>query len=155
MTAPLPEGRPPSGNRERLVAALVLVVVFVAGLLTGAWGSHFVRPGRFGDPRPRFGAHRDQPFVEGLDLTAAQHAKVDTILARRRAEMDAFWRGPGLQLRAIVDSTREDIRAVLTPDQRAKMDRRHEQFRRERARRGGGPENGPMGPPPGAPQGQP
>jgi Spy/CpxP family protein refolding chaperone len=149
MTAPLPGGRPPSGNRERLVAALVLVVVFVAGLLTGAWGSRFAHPGRFGDPR----GHRDLPFVEGLDLTAAQHAQVDSILARRRAQMDTFWRGPGLQLRAIVDSTREDIRAVLTPDQRAKMDRRREQFRRERGRRGGPPGEGPMGPPP--PSGQP
>lgn len=51
-------------------------------------------------------------------------------MERRRAEVDAFWSDHGPQLRAIMDSARAEMRAVLTPEQRVL----EEQFRAERRR---------------------
>ncbi|MBK5189424.1 MAG: hypothetical protein JJD97_14365, partial [Gemmatimonadaceae bacterium] len=64
-------------------------------------------------------------FGQDLGLDAATRARVDSIFAHRRVQIDSFWKGPGKALRAIMDSTREDVRSVLTPEQRARFDRRH------------------------------
>ena len=74
--------------------------------------------------RPPFGAERDRHFGEDLGLDSLERARVDSIFAHRRVQIDSFWKGPGKSLRAIMDSTREEVRAVLTPEQRARFDRR-------------------------------
>jgi hypothetical protein len=102
-------------------------MVFAAGMITEAW----VRRVRMGhrhmsmqDARPPFGAERDRHFGEELGLDSVQRARVDSVFARRRVQIDSFWKGPGRSLRAIMDSTRQEVRSVLTPEQRAKFDRR-------------------------------
>ena len=82
---------------------------------------------------------------------------VDSIFAARRAQIDTFWRGPGLRLRSILDSTAIDVRSVLDAAQRAKFDA----MQREGGRGGPPPPGGPDrlmpggpprdGPSPGAP----
>ena len=79
-------------------------------------------------------------------LSAAQRTRIDSVLRARRGEIDGFWRGPGQVLRTILDSTRADVRAVLTPDQRARFDSAHAQHER-RMRGRFGPLGGPAGPP--------
>ncbi len=113
--------------RGRIAVGLLLFMVFAAGMITGAW-AHRLRMRRahpaMDDRRPPFGAERDRHFGEELGLDPTQRARVDSVFARRRVQIDSFWNGPGRSLRAIMDSTREEVRGVLTPEQRAKFDRR-------------------------------
>ena len=120
--------------RGRIAVGLLLLMVFAAGMVTEAWVGRlrmerihaFIAP-RGG--RPAFGPERDRHFGENLGLDSAQRVRVDSIFARRRVEIDSFWSGPGKSLRAIMDSTRQDVRNVLTPEQRARFDRRHAEGR--------------------------
>ena len=120
--------------RGRIAVGLLLLMVFAAGMITEAWVWRlrtqrvhaFMPPG---GGRPPFGAERDRHFGEDLGLDSAQRVHVDSIFAKRRVEIDSFWKGPGRSLRAIMDSTRQDVRNVLTPEQRARFDRRHAEGR--------------------------
>ena len=113
--------------RGRIAVGLLLLMVFAAGMITEAWVFRFrtqhVRTMMSGE-RPPFGAERDRHFGEELGLDSIERARVDSIFARRRLQIDSFWNGPGKSLRAIMDSTRDEVRAVLTPEQRARFDRR-------------------------------
>ena len=120
--------------RGRIAVGLLLLMVFAAGMITEAWvwrlrtqrtHAHMTP----GSGRAPFGAERDRHFGEDLGLDSAQRTRVDSIFAKRRVEIDSFWKGPGKSLRAIMDSTREDVRNVLTPEQRVRFDRRHEEGR--------------------------
>lgn len=112
--------------RGRLAVGLLIVMVFAAGMITQAWTSrlrmqHF--RGAAMRARAPFGAQRDRHFGEELGLDSLQRSRVDSIFATRRVEIDSFWKGPGHTLRAIMDSTRDEVRAVLTPEQRARFDK--------------------------------
>ncbi len=114
--------------RGRIAVGLLLLMVFAAGMITEAWVFRFrsqrMHPMMSGGRAP-FGAERDRHFGEELGMDSLERVRVDSIFARRRVQIDSFWRGPGKSLRAIMDSTREEVRAVLTPEQRARFDRRH------------------------------
>ena len=133
--------------RGRIAVGLLLLMVFGAGMITDAW----VRRLRMRHPhmamengRPPFGAERDGRFARELGLDSLQRARVDSVFARRRVQIDSFWKGPGRSLRAIMDSTRDEVRAVLTPAQRERFDR-HRMEGRPRHPGDAGP---PMPPPP-------
>jgi Spy/CpxP family protein refolding chaperone len=114
--------------RGRIIAGLLFVLVFAAGMVTEAYARRLrMRHAHSGmeNGRPPFGAERDRHFGEELGLDSLQRARVDSVFARRRVQIDSFWKGPGRSLRAIMDSTREEDRSVLTPEQRARFDRRH------------------------------
>lgn len=119
----------PGAWRNRVAVALLLLLVFAAGMITQAWVRRFrtlrIRTMMTGEQRPPFGAERDRHFGEELGLDSLQRVRVDSIFAHRRVQIDSFWNGPGKSLRAIMDSTREEVRTVLTPEQRARFDRRH------------------------------
>ncbi len=108
--------------------ALLLLMVFAAGMVADA-GIRRYRSQRMHTmmtgQRVPFGAERDRHFGEELGMDSLQRLRVDSIFAHRRVQIDSFWKGPGKSLREIMDSTREDVRAVLTPEQRARFDRRH------------------------------
>jgi hypothetical protein len=118
----------PGAWRNRIAVALLLVMVFAAGMVTDA-GIHRYRSQRMrtmtNGERAPFGAERDRHFGEELGMDSVQRVRVDSIFAHRRVQVDSFWKGPGRSLREIMDSTREEVRAVLTPEQRARFDRRH------------------------------
>jgi hypothetical protein len=118
----------PGAWRGRIAVGLLFLMVFAAGMITEA-AVRRLRMRHMGAPmehrRAPFGAERDRHFAEELGLDSLQRARVDSVLARRRVQIDSFWKGPGRSLRAIMDSTRQEVRAVLTPEQRARFDRRH------------------------------
>ncbi|HEY0779521.1 MAG TPA: hypothetical protein VGD56_16255 [Gemmatirosa sp.] len=139
-----PEGRAPAPN-TRWLAALALLLVFLAGAGTG-WGVGMRFGSRPGRRPPRDGMLLDGGPIAQYGLSPAQRTRIDSVLVSRRGEIEGFWRGPGLVLRAILDSTRADVRAVLTPAQRHRFDSAHaEHERRMRGRFGPGP-GGPGGP---------
>ena len=114
--------------RGRIAVGLLFLMVFAAGMITEA-AVRRLRMRHMNSSmehrRAPFGAERDRHFGEELGLDSLQRARVDSVFARRRVQIDSFWKGPGRSLRAIMDSTRQEVRAVLTPEQRARFDRRH------------------------------
>ena len=140
---------PRPSRRARLLGIALLVATFAAGMLAGAAFDHALAA-REPAPRQEPGWHCHGPhgkktsmILDQLDLSAEQRARVDAIMARRRAQADAFWEREGPRMRGIVDSTRTEIRAILTPAQRAEYDRLRAQYRAaRRAEREGQPASG-------------
>ena len=100
-------------NRTVIIATLALVVMFVAGFVTGIVADrvmHHRRP-----DRPRMGEHM---MVRGLDrhldLTDQQEAQIRQILERRHERMSAA-------MRTELEQVNAEIEKVLTPAQREKF----------------------------------
>ena len=136
-------------RRSRLVAAIVIVSVFLGGVAVGYF-LHHALPGR-GWPRFAVGGppHGPPPEVKGwmlarldreLDLTAAQHARIDTVLTRRESEIRSLMSEARPRFEAIATRTRTDIKSVLTPAQQEKF---AEITKRMDARRDGRRRHGP------------
>ncbi len=113
-------------RRTRWLGFGLLLATFLVGALAGAATIRVVSA-----REPTAAQRRDRDDARGqrnslldrLDLTAAQRAQADSILERRHAQLDAFWKDHGPWMRAVVDSTRQEIRAILTPEQRQKEER--------------------------------
>ena len=140
-----------TGTRLRAFGTLALVflagggVGWAAGVRSDGAGRE---SGHRRGGRPRAGMLLDAGPIARYDLTPAQRARVDSILGARRSEIDAFWRGPGQELRRLLDATAADVRAVLTPPQQARFDSaraRHQERMRARFQ---GRAAGPPFPPP-------
>lgn len=143
-TAPAPAGPPPrSTARARILGAALLVAAFVAGGLAGAAADRVFAerlPGHAArDTRPCRGPQGTAELFGALHLTADQQVRLDSILERRRVQMDAFWEREGPRLRALVDSTEQEIGRILTPDQRATFDRLRAEKRAFHSKRHGKP----------------
>lgn len=131
-------------SRMRIAGMALLVVTFAVGMLAGtAFGR--VLSAREPDGaaaaaecEQKRGPHH---IFDELDLTPEQRARIDGIMASRRERTDSLWQTDGTRIRASVDSTRAEIRAVLTPEQATEYDRlraeRDEKKRREREAAGG------------------
>ncbi|CAN5335448.1 hypothetical protein BH24GEM2_BH24GEM2_06180 [soil metagenome] len=115
--------------RSKILGAILLIATFVAGGLAGAASLRVLNAA---EPTPALppGSHCHGPhekgggkWLEQLDLSAEQRTRVEQIMERRRAQMGVFWENEGSRLRVLVDSTRNEVRSVLTPGQRAEYDR--------------------------------
>jgi len=154
---------PPIPPRGRLLAALVLFLVAVAGGMAAVVLDRFVLRPPHGPPFHEFGrgpggrppererAARDR-FAKELGLTAAQRVRIDSLMDRQLKEIRAVRQQVQPRLDSIVGETRREIDAILTPEQRKKAE---EMAQRRFGDRGGwrggpdlGPPDGPMGPPP-------
>lgn len=132
-----------SPSRMRLAGMALLVVTFAVGMLAG---TAFGRVLSAREPGPATAAECERKrgphyIFDELDLSPEQRTRIDAIMARRRDVTDSLWRTDGARIRAAVDSTRAEIRAVLTPAQAAEYDRlrqEHEEKRRRRDAEGGG-----------------
>ncbi|GEM_PF-853342 len=179
---------PRFARRERLVATLVIVIALLIGILVGivadrrllaphhrwlefrgwrgdigapTWRGSRMAPGAFGrGGSPPEGARRW--LAHELGLSPAQAARVDSIMTQRMREHQALADSMRARWRAGLDSTRADIRRVLTPEQQKKLDSLRSRHDRARMRgdgpelpagpggpdRGGAPPGGPGAPPP-------
>ena len=80
--------------------------------------------------RPFFAAGHDdeddglteESLLERLDLTAEQRVQIERAFEAREDRLEAYWDAHLSELESVIDSSRQDIRAVLTPDQRAVYD---------------------------------
>ena len=119
-------------SRARVV--MLLALTFSAGLAIGIGGSRLlaeesrespaneravsVRDGDRSRDRsriePRFAIER---HADELELTEAQRAQIEVILADVRAEMDTIMSEIRPRFREVYRSARADIESLLTPDQ--------------------------------------
>lgn len=130
-------------RRMRLAGMALLAVTFVVGMLAGTAFGRVLKAGEPAAGSPAAAECRGERgphyIFDELELSPDQRARIDGIMARRRARTDSLWKTDGTRIRASVDSTRAEIRAVLTPAQRTEYDalrqKHDERKRRERAER--------------------
>jgi Spy/CpxP family protein refolding chaperone len=159
MTPPNATGRLAGG---RVVAALVLLLVALAGGLAGVaadrllllphmfGGPDFRRHDRHGPPPPNH-EFRDR-FARDLGLTDDQQVRIDSIMDRQMREVRGVRRQVQPRLDSIITRTRHELDAVLTPEQRQKAEVLRKQHppppRPPDDMMPGGPDRPPDGPPP-------
>lgn len=130
-----------SVGRVRLRGLALLMVTFVAGGLAGAAVEHVRAPeSSWSGPLARDGGPPTPPmrrdpgnFVpaifEDLDLSERQREEIRRILRESRSVTDSLLGRFMPRLRAVTDSVRREIRSVLTPEQRERMEREVPAFR--------------------------
>ena len=119
----------------RRTAVFLLVTVFLAGAATGwlledvvedmpwgAGGGDVSMPDRHQDDEP-LDDDAEEDFLESLDLSAAQLDSVDELLERREDHLEDYWKTRLPDLEAVIDSSRREIRDLLSPEQQAAYDR--------------------------------
>jgi Spy/CpxP family protein refolding chaperone len=142
-------------GRVRAQGITLLLVTFVVGALAGV-ALERVRAVRQPMPDPAIGMA--PPFAQEylprmfneLDLTREQHQQIMQILQSRRPHTDSIMNAMLPRLRAVTDSVRMEILAVLTPEQATRLDSLMLEMRPRRGKMRGGPpgRRGMGGPPP-------
>ena len=136
-------------DRSSLLAASLLLVTLLFGVIGGvaldrwvlradayASGQRAAIPRRMGEQRfdpARLRSEFGGQLARELGLTAEQRARVDSILQRQQVRSRTLMRQMAPELQRLADSTRAELREVLTPDQWERM----QQLRAERMGRRG------------------
>ena len=106
-----------SPHQIRLLTALLLFGTFLFGAVAGAGFFRWMQPPH-GPWRP--------PFLPGppgaLQLTPVQEAKTKEITDRYRPQLEAIVRENFPRLQAINEQMEKELREILTPKQRQKLD---------------------------------
>ena len=139
----------PSPARVQLLTALVILGTFIGGLAAGLGLSRWLREAERPPP-----PHMGLPLRE-LDLTPEQDTKARAIMERHRDELEGILRGTYPRVRAVNDKMENELRAILTPAQQAKLDeiKSRRPPPRDHGRGGPGGPGGPRGPGFGPPPG--
>jgi len=153
MTTDSRTTEPRSPRSIRLLTALLLVATFAFGSVTGVALTLWVRSdfphhrGHWPGPPP-FGP---LPLDE-LDLSPEQRQRAEAIFERHRPELDAILQEGFPKVRRVNDQIESEIRELLTPEQRTRLDEL--KARRPPPRHGPhGPPGGPFAPGPPPPDG--
>jgi Spy/CpxP family protein refolding chaperone len=110
-----------SVSKTAVIAAIVVVLAFVAGFAAGVVTDHLVMLRR-GPGMPPMVAHAMAGRLDRhLDLTDEQRRKIEEILERRHGAMDRLWAEMHPRMRVEIDATNAEIERVLTPEQREKF----------------------------------
>lgn len=103
--------------RARAIVISLVVIGFVAGIAAGFAASRALTPGPTIRTRLDMSAVLDQ-----LALTPDQRRKADAILERSAPRSRAIMLETGERLSVIADSVDAELRAILSPEQRARLD---------------------------------
>ena len=116
-------------------ALLFLLAAFVAGAALGYTADHMISGNQPRSDRPS----RDRMAKE-LKLTPAQRAEFDSIMSRRRTQMRELFAPIRPQMdslqkvaKTMGDSTHEELKRMLTPEQGKKLDEMRERGRKRAA----------------------
>lgn len=101
--------------------SLLLAVTLTAGMVIGVGYERRRAPAH---AAAEMGSHHLlHRLKDDLSLDSAQHQAIAAIFARRQGAVDSTWHAMRPHLRATLDSTLQEIIAVLRPDQVAKYRR--------------------------------
>jgi Spy/CpxP family protein refolding chaperone len=103
-------------------AGLWVGVVFLLGVALGGMVDHLVLAGNTPVPEPVRRAHRVKELTQTLNLTSAQSQQVDAILLQRHTEAKAIHDQADAQLDQVHQKGRDQIRAILTLEQKPKFE---------------------------------
>ena len=111
-------------GRARMQGLTLLVLAFLVGALAGVAGDRVLSRPRPPQPAPQrpAGGTRLPRVLEDMDLSPAQRAVIDSVLASGRPRNEAIMKDVLPRLRAVGDTLHQGIRAVLTPAQAAEFD---------------------------------
>lgn len=115
------------GFKAKALALLTLGLVFGSGLGLGLlWDRNLTAsPGEDAPTEARDGERRDgrrSMLVERVGLTVDQKAEIDVIVGESRRQMKALSGEFQPRYRAIIRETREDLKTLLTEEQRAQYE---------------------------------
>ena len=121
-------------------AALWVGVVFLLGAALGGmigygFAHRSVSAASTPLPEPARRAHRVEQLTQLLNLTSTQSQQVDVILMQKHAEAKAIHDQTDAQLEQAHQKGREQIRAILTPEQKPKFEEFLNRLDEERKRR--------------------
>ncbi len=108
-------------------AVLWVGVVFLLGAALGgmigySYAHHLVSAASTPLPEPARRAQRVQQLTELLNLTSAQSQQVDAILQQRHADVKTIHDQTDEQIEQIRQKGRDQLRTVLTPEQKPKFE---------------------------------
>lgn len=141
-------------QQSKSLALLFLLGAFVAGAAIGVAGDRVLEHNR---PRPMGRRGGLERMARDLNLTTAQKAAFDSILENRQTQLRQLYAPVQPQIdsldaagKVIRDSTHEQLRRVLNPEQRAKFDKMHAEAMKRgadarRRFKGPRPDSGPPG----------
>jgi len=137
-----------SASKARREAATLFLVVFLLGVVLGAfgarlWTGHYSVQAVTQQP-PQGPPHKGGPsrdeivnnFTRELELTPDQQQKIGSMVDEMQAKVRAAYAPADTQREQIRKESREHIRAILTPEQAVKFDdfmRRLDEQRRKDA----------------------
>ena len=118
-----------SAVAPRRKALLALLLVFGTGLVGGALLEDIVDE----MDRPLFAVDdrdddrddneiTEEAVLARLDLTSEQRARVERVFESREDRLEEYWEARLPELQSVIDSSREEVRAILSPAQRAAYD---------------------------------
>lgn len=143
------------GDRPQRTAVVLVVTVFVLGVALGVLGTYLEGYRVFGagimhrqpqDHSPAGQQHGRQVQVERLTkelgLTSEQQKQLDGILSQTQTRYSALHEQTNAEMEQVRKQSRDQIRAVLTPDQLPKFEEVLRKMDEERKKRIAGSSNG-------------
>lgn len=118
-------------HNPRQQAIAFLLGALLVGAVVGFAGDRVLRKDDFSI------AARRSALYDDLDLKPAQRAAADSLFDARNCQFDAVFKPLQPTLDSIKAATRSQLNAVLTPDQRTRLDarRKEEQARHDAERK--------------------
>lgn len=123
-------------QRSKTYALMFLLGVFIAGGALGFTADRVMagdKPGHRGGGRPSMGR-----MAKELNLTPVQRVQFDSIMTNRRRQMHERFKPFQAQMdsmekigKALSDSTHEQMKRILTPEQQVKLDAMRARGRKE------------------------
>lgn len=121
MSAPEPRS---SAVKTTVIAAVVVVLTFIAGFVVGAVVDRYVMHHGGGRAPRTMAAHAMMSRLDReLDLTPAQRKQVEEIIRRHHERVEEIWTGVRPRVRTELDQANAEIAQILTPEQRQKFEK--------------------------------
>lgn len=109
----------------RWKAILALIMVFAAGIAGGALvediADDIERPFAEADDDDG-GEESEETILANLSLTPEQRTGIERAFEAREDRLERYWDAQLPSLDAVIDSSREEVRSLLTPEQRTIYD---------------------------------
>lgn len=110
---------PEQRSRPRAIAAALLALAFIGGAAAGVIADRLLTPA----PTIRTRIVRDMSSVlDKLSLTQEQRARAEALIQRSGPRTEEAMREVADRLRVVSDSVDAELRAILTPEQRTRLD---------------------------------